>query len=130
MNQVNLMGRLTNDPEFLVGKTGNQFATFTIAVSREFVRDGETDVDFFKCVCFGKTAETINKFFVKGSMIQVTGRLRNNAYEKDGVKKQNTDIVVEKFHFTGEKKKTNFINNIKTDNIVYEIDENEQDLPF
>ena len=106
MNKVTQMGRITKDIEVRYSQAAEPLAVakFSIAVPRKFKRQNEPDCDFFNCVAFGKTAENINKFFAKGRMICVIGSLKNGEYEKDGRKVYTTDIVVEEFYFTGEKK--------------------------
>lgn len=106
MNKVIQMGRITKDIEVRYSQAAEPMAVarFSIAVPRKFKRQNEPDVDFFNCVAFGKTAENINKFFAKGRMILVIGSLKNGEYEKDGRKVYTTDIMIEEFYFTGEKK--------------------------
>ena len=106
MNKVSQMGRITKDIEVRYSQAAEPLAVakFSIAVPRKFKRQNEPDCDFFNCVAFGKTGENINKFFAKGRMILVIGSLKNGEYEKDGRKVYTTDIVVEEFYFTGEKK--------------------------
>jgi single-strand DNA-binding protein len=99
MNKVVLLGRLTKDPElrFAAG-SGTAVSRFTIAVNRQF-KKGETD--FINCVAFGKTAETISQYFIKGKQIAVAGSLRTGSYDaQDGTKRYTTDVAVESFSFT------------------------------
>ena len=105
MNKVIMSGRLTKDPEISSSASGTTFARFSIAVNRRFKRDGEPDADFFNCSAFGKTAEFIEKFFKKGSRIEVSGRLENNNYtNKEGQKIYDVRVMVEEAEF-GESKK-------------------------
>lgn len=107
MNKVILMGNLTRDPEVRYTSGENQLAVarFGIAVNRRFQsrnaqQSGTTDVDFINCVAFGKTGETIGKFFTKGRKILVTGRLQVSSWEdNNGQKRTSTDVVVEDFEF-------------------------------
>lgn len=107
MNKVIELGRLTRDPEmkYSTGENANAVARFGIAVSRRFKNsNGEYDADFLNCVAFGKTAEFIEKYFTKGSMIAIVGRLQSGSYvNKDGVTVYTTDIVVEEVDFAGTK---------------------------
>lgn len=106
MNKVILMGNLTRDPEvrYTQGSEPIAVTRFSIAVQRRFKRDGETDVDFINCVCFGKQGETIGKFFTKGRRISVVGRIQNSSWQdKDGNKRISTDIVVDEFYFCDSK---------------------------
>lgn len=106
MNKVLMMGRVSKDIEVRYSQAAEPMAVvkFSIAVARKFKKQGEPDADFFNCVAFGKTGENIEKFFSKGRMIMVVGTLKTGSYEKDGRKIYTTDIVVDEFFFTGEKK--------------------------
>lgn len=106
MNKVILMGNLTRDPEirYTQGSEPLAVAKFSIAVQRRFKREGETDVDFINCTCFGRQAENIGKFFTKGRKIAVVGRIQNNSWQdKDGNKRISTDVIVEEFDFCDSK---------------------------
>ena len=105
MNKVILMGNLTRDPEVSFTKESNKaVARFTIAVSRRFAKDGETDADFFNCVAWGKTAEFVEKYFHKGSRMLLTGRIENDNYtNKNGEKVYSVKITAEEIEF-GERK--------------------------
>ena len=105
MNKVMIMGRICKDLEVKI--VGNQmsFLSFTVAVNQKFAKQGEEKkTDFLNCKAFSKTAENIAKFFRKGSLIIVSGRIQTGSYEKDGQKIYTTDIMVDEFEFTGEKK--------------------------
>ena len=98
MNKVILMGRLTRDPEvrYTQGATPLAVARFTLAVNRRFKREGEPDADFIGCVAFGKQGEFVERFFKKGQMVSVVGRLNVRSWDdKDGTKRWSTDVVVE-----------------------------------
>ena len=107
MNKVILMGNLTRDPEVRYTSGENQLAVarFGIAVNRRFQsrnaqQNGSTDVDFINCVAFGKTGETIGKFFTKGRKILVSGRIQTGSYEdNNGQKRTSFDVIVEDFEF-------------------------------
>ena len=108
MNKTILMGRLTKDLELKYSNSNVAFASFTVAVNREFVKDGEErQADFIMCKAFGKTAEFVSKYFSKGKMISLVGRIQTGNYEKDGVKVFTTDVMVEKVYFCGDSGKTN-----------------------
>lgn len=107
MNKVTLVGRLTRDPETKYSQNENTTAItrFSIAVNRKFKnKEGNYDADFPGCVCYGKTAEFVNKYFKKGMAIGVVGRLATGNYtNKDGVKVYTTDVVVEEAEFVESK---------------------------
>lgn len=104
LNNVVIMGRLTKDIE--LRKAGDhKVANFTVAVDRNFVdEDGERQADFIRCVAWNGTAEFIEKYFRKGSMIALTGWIQTGNYEdEDGKTVFTTDIVVNTVSFTGER---------------------------
>ena len=107
LNSVILMGRLTRDVEIRYSQ-GNNMAVgrFALAVDRDYQKEGEErQADFINCVAFGKTAEFIGKYFVKGSMLAVSGSILTGSYtNKDGVKVYTTEVKVDKASFTGEKR--------------------------
>lgn len=108
MNQVNLLGRLTADPELRQTQSGITSCRFTIAVNRKFKNDnGEYDADFITCVAWRQTAEFVSRYFSKGSMIAVSGSLRTGKYQDKNhsdVTHYTTDVYVDNVEFTGEKK--------------------------
>lgn len=104
MNKVILCGRLTADPEVRYAREDLAIANFAVAVDRKFKKDGEPTADFLRCVAFGKTAETIEKFFSKGRKILLEGHIQTGSYTKDdGSKVYTTDVVVESFYFVESK---------------------------
>lgn len=111
MNKVILIGRLTKDPEvkFSQGDKSTATARFSLAVNRKFKNaEGNYEADFINCVAFNKTAEFVEKFFHKGDMIALTGRIQTGSYtNKDGVKVYTTDVVVEEVEFAGGKSNGN-----------------------
>jgi single-strand DNA-binding protein len=105
MNHTQLLGRITRDLEIKTSQGGMSLLSFSIAVPRDYKKEGEErQTDFIMCKCFGKTAEFIQKYFSKGSMIGVAGKIQTGSYDKDGVKVYTTDVIVDKAYFTGEKK--------------------------
>lgn len=104
LNKIDIMGRLTADPELMNASSGNSYTRFTIACQRDFARNGEEKAtDFIDCSAFGKTAEFISKYFNKGSMIIVSGRLTTGSYEKNGEKRKSVSVSVDNAYF-GESK--------------------------
>ena len=101
MNKVFMAGRLTKDPE-VKHKDDMTIATFFLAVDKQW-KKGEAD--FFNCVAFRKTADFVEKYFKKGMLVLVFGRLENSEYQnKNGDKVRYTQVVVEEVQF-GESKK-------------------------
>ncbi|MDF2907162.1 MAG: hypothetical protein K0R34_2483 [Herbinix sp.] len=105
MNSVNLVGRLTRDPEVRYTDGGSSIARFTIACDRRFKKQGDTQTaDFIGCIAFGKTAEFVEKYFKQGMKIGADGRIQTGSYtNKDGQKVYTTDVVVENVEFVESK---------------------------
>lgn len=104
MNSVQLVGRLTKDPEVRYTDGGASIARFTVAVDRRYKKEGEQTADFIGCIAFGKTAEFIEKYFKKGNSIGLNGRIQTGSYHnKDGQTVYTTDVVVENVEFVGSK---------------------------
>lgn len=102
MNTVNLIGRLTKDPELKYTSNGKGNTRFTLAVQRN-----KEETDFINCVAWEKTAENIAEYFKKGSQIAVQGSIRTGSYEKDGRTIYTTDVWVYKFNFIGNNNSSN-----------------------
>ena len=127
VNNVNLLGNITKDVEVVVAKSGMAIAKFTVATNKKFKKDGQyTDkASFHNCIAFGKTGEAIQKFFPKGSTIFIDGEIDYKTYEKDGVKKYFTQILVNSFSFCGGKKQE-----AKDDNNDIDTRQTDDGLPF
>ena len=108
LNHITIMGRLTRDPELRRTGSGIAVASFTVAVDRDFGgRDGgERETDFIDCVAWRQTGEFVSKYFTKGSMIVVSGRLQiRNWNDKDGNKRRTAEVVADNCYF-GESKRS------------------------
>ena len=104
MNSVQLIGRLTRDPEIRYTDGGASIARFGLAVDRRFKQENGADAEFINIVSFGKTAEFIEKYFHKGMKIALNGRIQTGSYtDKDGKKVYTTDIVAENVEFCESK---------------------------
>jgi single-strand DNA-binding protein len=102
MNKVILMGRLTKNPEVRYSQSADPIAVarYTLAVNRRFKRDGEPDADFINIVAFGKQGEFAEKYFKKGQMVSVVGRLQVRSWDdQEGKRRWSTDVVVEEQFF-------------------------------
>ena len=109
LNHITIMGRLTRDPELRRTGSGIAVASFTVAVDRDFgSRDGgEKETDFIDCVAWRQTGEFVSKYFTKGSMIVVSGRLQIRGWtDKDGNKRRTAEVVADNVYF-GESKRSN-----------------------
>lgn len=103
LNQITVMGRLTKDPELRTTGGGSPVCSFTLAVDRDYGEDKQTD--FIPVVAWKKTAEFVSKYFSKGRMACVTGRLQLRDYEdKDGVKRRVAEIVANSVYFADSKR--------------------------
>ena len=109
MNKVILCGRLTKDLEVRYGQNSQTaIGRFSIAVDRGKDKDGkDKGADFINCIAFGKTAETIERYFHKGDKILVEGRIQTGSYEGKNGKVYTTDIAVERFEFVESKNRSN-----------------------
>ena len=107
LNHITIMGRLTRDPELRRTGSGIAVASFTVAVDRDFGgRDGgEKETDFIDCVAWRQTGEFVSKYFTKGRMIVVSGRLQIRSWtDKDGNKRRTAEVVADNVYF-GESKR-------------------------
>lgn len=104
MNSVQLVGRLTRDPDVRYTDGGLTIAKYSVAVDRKFKSEGGETADFINCSAFGKTAELIEKFFHKGMRIGLTGRIQTGSYtNKDGARVYTTEVVAENVEFVESK---------------------------
>lgn len=105
MNNVSLIGRLTGTPELKHTQSGKAYVKFSIAVDRQFVKQGEErQADFINILAWDKTAEFICKYFEKGRRMALTGRIQTGSYkDKDGNTRYTTDVVVENVEFCDSK---------------------------
>lgn len=101
LNHITIMGRLTKDVELRRTNTGTPVSSFTIACDRDF---GDKETDFIECVAWKKTAEFASKYFSKGKLAIVSGRLQIRYWkDKDGNNRKTAEIVVDDMYF-GESK--------------------------
>ena len=107
LNHIVIMGRLTRDPEYRTTGSNLSVCNFSVAVDRDFSsQSGEKETDFIDCVAWRKTAEFVTKYFVKGSMVVVSGSLQIRSWtDKDGNKRRTAEIVASSVYF-GESKKS------------------------
>ena len=107
LNHITIMGRLTRDPELRRTGTGVAVANFCLAVDRDFnPKDGgEKETDFIDCVAWRGTGEFVSKYFSKGSMAIVSGRLQiRNWTDKDGNKRRSAEVEADSVYFGDSKK--------------------------
>lgn len=99
MNKVILKGRLTADPELSNTSTGVEYCNFSIAVDRYVGKDKDHETDFVPCKAWRQSAALITKYFTKGKEILVEGSIRFDKYEKDGEKRINAYVSVDRVYF-------------------------------
>lgn len=96
VNRVVLTGRLTRDPEKRVIPSGNSVVEFSIAVDKQFKREGEPDAFFFRVKAWGKTADFVSNYLTKGRLVAVDGRLEQRKYQaSDGQNREIIEVVAE-----------------------------------
>ena len=106
LNHIVVMGRLTRDPELRRTGSGVAVASFTVAVDRDYAAEGqEKETDFIDCVAWRQTGEFVSKYFTKGRMAVVSGRLQIRSWtDKDGNKRRTAEIVADNVYFGDSKK--------------------------
>lgn len=106
LNKITMMGRLTRDPELRHTQSGNSVVSFTLACDRDFAAQGaEKETDFIDVVAWRNTADFVSKFFSKGRMAVVAGRLQiRNWEDKEGNKRKTAEIVAESVYFGDSKR--------------------------
>jgi len=107
LNKVILMGRLTRDPEFKATPSGTSVCNFSLAVDRDFVRQGEErQTDFINIVAFGSRADFVSRYFHKGQLVAVCGRIQTRSWDdaQTGQKRYATDVIADEVHFAEPKR--------------------------
>ena len=110
LNHITIMGRLTRDPELRYTQSQTPVASFTLAVDRDFGgRDGgEKQTDFIDCVAWRQTAEFVSKYFTKGRMAVVSGRLQIRDWtDREGGKRRSAEVVVDNVYFGDSRRDNN-----------------------
>ena len=133
LNHITIMGRMVRDPEIRYTQNNTPVASFTLAVDRDF---GEKQTDFIDCVAWRNSAEFVNKYFAKGSMAVVAGRLQIREWnDKDGNKRRTAEVVAENIYF-GETKKKETVSDSNdsglhyTPKVQFGSYDDDGDLPF
>ena len=139
LNKIFIMGRLTRDPELRRTQNGTAVTSFTLAVDRDFKNaDGTKETDFIDCVVWRQTAEFVSKYFTKGRMAVVEGRLQIRDWQdKDGNKRRNAGVIADNVYF-GDSRSDNAPGsyqaakapvNVDAEDFV-EVEDDDSDLPF
>jgi single-strand DNA-binding protein len=128
LNKAVLMGRLVRDPELRQTQSGMAVASFTIAVDRAPGKDGQRVTDFIDIVAWNKTAEMVTKWFTKGRMIAVSGRIQvRNWEDKQGQKRKAVEVVADEVSFCGDSKPEH---DAQKPESKFETASDDGDLPF
>ena len=108
LNKIILMGRLTRDPKLRQTQSGTKVASFSLAVDRDYAaQGGERETDFIDCVAWRSTAEFAAKYFTKGQMAAVEGRLQVRGWtDKDGNLRRSCEVIVDSLYFAGGKRQS------------------------
>lgn len=142
LNHITAMGRLTKDPELRYTQNQVSVASFTIACDRDYSGQGqEKQTDFIDCVAWRSTGEFVKKYFSKGRMIVVSGRLQSRKWtDKDNNKRTSWEIVADNCYFGDSKKEGDSsgstyneqqaYNNMQQQSQFQELGEDDGDLPF
>ena len=133
LNKIILMGRLTRDPELRRIQSGTAVASFTLAVDRDYKpQDGELETDFIDIVAWRGTGEFVSKYFSKGRMAVVEGRLQVRDWkDKDGAKRRSTEVVADNVYFGDSKKVSESDTPAEPSGEIRELpDEEKGELPF
>ena len=130
MNKIILIGRLVRDPELSYTQSGKAVCKFTLAVDRQFAKDGEQSADFINIVVWNKAGENAAKYLAKGRQTAVEGRLQIRSYEgNDGKKRYVTEVIADRVEFIGS---TVGAGAQKQENETFgeEVEFDEGDVPF
>lgn len=108
LNKIILMGRLTRDPELRRTGSGTAVTSFSLAVDRDFAgQDGKRETDFIDCVAWRGTGEFAAKYFTKGQMAAVEGRLQVRGWmDKNGNMRRSCEVIVDSLYFAGSKRQS------------------------
>lgn len=145
LNKIMIMGRMTRDPELRSTQTGTPVASFTLAVDRDFKdkATGEKQTDFIDVVAWRSTGEFVSRYFAKGSLAVVEGRLQMRDWtDKDGNKRRSAEIVADNVYFGGDKRDrategvavsygtNNYASPAENTTTFAEMTEDDPELPF
>lgn len=131
LNQITIHGRLTKDPELRKTQAGKSVASFTVAVDRDYQKDGKKEADFIDCSAWEQKADFVKSYFTKGQEILVSGRLQSRKWkDKDGKDRISWEIQVERVDFCGSKGQAAPAAAAAPGEEYPEIPEDDGDLPF
>ncbi len=131
LNHITIMGRLTRDPELRYTQAQTPVASFTLAVDRDYKQNGaDRETDFIDVVAWRQTGEFVSKYFTKGSMAVVSGRLQMRDWtDRDGNRRKSAEVVADNVYF-GESKGTSEKPGKNGASVFAELEVDDGDLPF
>lgn len=130
-NKIIVMGRLTREPELRRTQQGTAVTGFTLAVDRPRGKGGAQQTDFIDCVAWGKTAEFVAKYFAKGQLVHIDGRLQSRDWtDKQGQSRRAWEIFVQEADFAEGKRDRPAPGPVTGDDFVDDTDDDEAELPF
>lgn len=132
LNHINIMGRLTKDPELRMTNSQKPVTSFTVACERDYAAAGERrEADFIDVVAFGNTADFAAKYFTKGSMVVVTGRLQSRDWtDRDNNKRRAWEILADRIYFGEAKAKETKPAPVSVSASSFEELANDGELPY
>ena len=140
LNHITLMGRIVRDVELRRTNSGKAVASFTVAVDRDFSQGDQKETDFIDCVAWQKTGEFVSKYFAKGGMIVVSGRLQIRPWtDKDGNKRRTAEVVADAVYFGDSRKQDTHTGFVPNDSVPAPsapaqdyalLDDDDAQLPF
>lgn len=131
LNKIFLMGRMTRDPELRHTQNGTAVASFSLAVERQKSQDSSKQTDFIDCTAWRNTAEFAAKYFAKGRMAVVVGRLQIQDWtDKEGNKRRSPQVVVEELYFGDSRRDTTQAEPVTPENQFSELQDEDGELPF
>ena len=132
LNKIILMGRLTRDPELRQTQSGTKVASFSLAVDRDFAgQDGKRETDFIDCVAWRGTGEFAAKYFTRGQMAAVEGRLQVRDWtDKDGNKRSSTEVLADSVYFGDSKRSESDTQEAAGSELQELPDEEKGEIPF
>ena len=130
LNHIVIQGRLTKDPEIKTTNNGTTLANFTVACDRDYQSGTEKQTDFVECIAFKSTASFVERYFRKGQMILVSGRLQSRKWEdRNGNSRTSWEVLVNDVNFCGDKK-SDTGNKTPVSVFTDMDDDDEGELPF
>lgn len=130
LNRITIQGRLTREPELRYTTSGKPVTTITLAVDRDREEGGNRLTDFIDCVAWNGTAEFISKYFHKGQMALISGRLQSRRWmDHDNNNRINWEVIAESIYFCGDRKQTAVPVDVSADAFT-ELGDEDGEIPF